>query len=122
MNKPLDEVVNSESSEGSKIIVSGLPLDVAAPQVRELFSSIIGPVKECTINSNDAGQPTGSASVIFTRREDALLAYKKFNDRMIDGGQHTLSAPYTLCGGQDRISRTWSRMSLSINPLTSFRA
>ncbi|KAG8920622.1 hypothetical protein FRC01_000669 [Tulasnella sp. 417] len=85
MDKSLDEAVPSASSEGSKIIASGLPPDVTAVQVREMFSTIIGQVKECSIICDDAGQSTGSASVVFTGSDIALLAYKELNDRSIDG-------------------------------------
>ncbi|KIO28074.1 hypothetical protein M407DRAFT_6955 [Tulasnella calospora MUT 4182] len=89
MDLNLSEVVTSESNEGSKIVVSGLPLEVTALQVKELFLTIIGPVKECNINYDDTGLSTGSATVIFTRSEDAQRTYWELNDRSIDG-VHTL--------------------------------
>ncbi|KDN40442.1 hypothetical protein K437DRAFT_189667 [Tilletiaria anomala UBC 951] len=73
------------AATGSKIILSNLPLDVTDAQVRELFSSSIGPVKKIAMNYNMKGVSTGICTVEFVRSEDANRSYQQYNNRLIDG-------------------------------------
>lgn len=68
-----------------KIIVSNLPTDVNEAQVKELFHSTIGPLKDVTLHYDPAGRSKGVANIIFQRKGDGTKAYQQYNNRLIDG-------------------------------------
>lgn len=74
-----------QKDQGSKVIVSNLPLDVTEQQVKELFSSSIGPLKKVVMSFRANGQSTGNCTVEFQRAEDGNRAYNQYNNRLIDG-------------------------------------
>ncbi|CAD6916930.1 unnamed protein product [Tilletia controversa] len=74
-----------QKDNGSKVIVSNLPLDVTENQVKELFSSTIGPLKRVIMSFRANGQSTGNCTVEFQRAEDGNRAYNQYNNRLIDG-------------------------------------
>ncbi|KOS12446.1 yra1-rna annealing protein [Malassezia pachydermatis] len=71
--------------KGSKVIVSNLPTDVTEAQVKELFSTTIGPLRRVLMSYRANGQSTGVVTVEFQRGEDAGRAYSQYNNRLIDG-------------------------------------
>jgi len=71
--------------QGSKVIVSNLPTDVTEAQVKELFSTTIGPLRRVLMSYRANGQSTGVVTVQFQRAEDASRAYSQYNNRLIDG-------------------------------------
>ncbi|OAX38271.1 hypothetical protein K503DRAFT_691843 [Rhizopogon vinicolor AM-OR11-026] len=68
-----------------KIIVSNLPGDVNEVQIRELFSSTVGPLREVTLHYDSAGRSKGVAAVHFQKKGDGTRAYQQYNNRLIDG-------------------------------------
>ncbi|KAA1472511.1 hypothetical protein DENSPDRAFT_778401 [Dentipellis sp. KUC8613] len=68
-----------------KIIVSNLPLDVNEVQVKELFHTTVGPLRDVTLHYDSAGRSKGVASVHFQRKGDGTKAYQQYNNRLIDG-------------------------------------
>ncbi|KAF9269630.1 hypothetical protein L218DRAFT_850953 [Marasmius fiardii PR-910] len=68
-----------------KIIVSNLPQDVNEQQVKELFHTTVGPLKDVTLHYDSAGRSKGVASVHFQRKGDGTKAYQQYNNRLIDG-------------------------------------
>ncbi|CDO70990.1 hypothetical protein BN946_scf184830.g22 [Trametes cinnabarina] len=68
-----------------KIIVSNLPPDVNELQVKELFHTTVGPLKEVTLHYDSQGRSKGVAAVHFQRRGDGTKAYQQYNNRLIDG-------------------------------------
>ncbi|KAH8103037.1 hypothetical protein BXZ70DRAFT_889397 [Cristinia sonorae] len=68
-----------------KIIVSGLPTDVQEASVRELFQTMIGPLRQVNLHFDAHGRSKGVAEVIFQKKGDAMRAQKEYNDRLIDG-------------------------------------
>jgi len=68
-----------------KIIVSNLPMDVNEAQIKELFHSTIGPLKEVTLHYDPSGRSKGVANILFQRKGDATRAYDQYNNRLIDG-------------------------------------
>lgn len=68
-----------------KIIVSNLPTDVNEVQVRELFTHMIGPLRDVSLTYDARGVSKGIASVVFVRKGDAARAYEQYHDRLIDG-------------------------------------
>ena len=76
--------------QGSKVIVSNLPTDVTEAQVKELFSTTIGPLRRVLMSYRANGQSTGVVTVQFQRAEDASRAYSQYNNRLIDGSTYLL--------------------------------
>lgn len=78
-------VFPGRGAQGSKVIVSNLPMDVTEAQVKELFSTTIGPLRRVLMSYRANGQSTGVVTVEFQRAEDANRAYAQYNNRLIDG-------------------------------------
>ncbi|EIW78327.1 hypothetical protein CONPUDRAFT_60913 [Coniophora puteana RWD-64-598 SS2] len=68
-----------------KIIVSNLPQDVNEAQVKELFHTTVGPLREVTLHYDSAGRSKGVAAIHFQRKGDGTKAYQQYNNRLIDG-------------------------------------
>ncbi|KAF5311148.1 hypothetical protein D9619_007801 [Psilocybe cf. subviscida] len=73
------------AQNSEKIIVSNLPPDVNEAQVRDLFRTTVGPLKELTLHYDAGGRSKGIASVTFQRKGDADAAFASYNNRLIDG-------------------------------------
>jgi len=70
---------------GEKIIVSNLPTDVNETQIKELFHSTIGPLKDVALHYDPSGRSKGVANILFQRKGDGSKAYQQYNNRLIDG-------------------------------------
>ncbi|KAJ7754529.1 hypothetical protein B0H16DRAFT_1542661 [Mycena metata] len=68
-----------------KIIVSNLPQDVNEAQVKELFHTTVGPLREVTLHYDATGRSKGVATVLFSKKGDGNRAYSQYNNRLIDG-------------------------------------
>ncbi|KAI0701052.1 hypothetical protein BC835DRAFT_1324750 [Cytidiella melzeri] len=68
-----------------KIMVSNLPLDVNEPQIRELFTTTVGPLRDVTLLLDAKGNSKGVASVEFSRKGDGTRAYQQYHNRLVDG-------------------------------------
>nr|CAB3266582.1 serine/arginine repetitive matrix protein 1 [Phallusia mammillata] len=68
----------SSPFEGTKIIVSNLHPVVVEEDILELFS-VLGPVRRARLIGS------GKAEIVFIRRDDAIRAYQKYNNRDLDG-------------------------------------
>ncbi|KAL0577190.1 RNA-binding RNA annealing protein [Marasmius crinis-equi] len=75
----------AQPQPADKIIVSNLPPDVNEQQVKELFHTTVGPLKEVTLHYDSAGRSKGVAAVHFQRKGDGTKAYQQYNNRLIDG-------------------------------------
>ncbi|SPO46972.1 related to YRA1 - RNA annealing protein [Moesziomyces antarcticus] len=84
-NRPPVVIPGRSANTGSKIILSNLPLDVTEAQVKELFSTTIGPLRKVAMSYRANGQSTGVCTVEFQRADDAGRAYTQYNNRLIDG-------------------------------------
>ncbi|KAH0826548.1 hypothetical protein J3R83DRAFT_4902 [Lanmaoa asiatica] len=73
------------SQPADKIIVSNLPADVNEVQIKELFHSTVGPLRDVTLHYDSAGRSKGIAAVHFQRKGDGTKAYQQYNNRLIDG-------------------------------------
>jgi len=82
---PAPAAAAASGPTATKIIVSNLPIDVNEAQIRDLFSSTVGPLKEVTLNFDAAGRSKGVATVVFVRRGDGSNAFNQYNNRLIDG-------------------------------------
>lgn len=68
-----------------KIIVSNLPLDVNEAQIKELFQTTVGPLREVNLHFDANGKSKGVAHVHFQKKGDGTKAYNQYNNRLIDG-------------------------------------
>jgi len=73
------------STPAEKIIVSNLPQDVNEAQVKELFHTTVGPLREVTLHYDSAGRSKGVATVVFSKKGDGNRAFAQYNNRLIDG-------------------------------------
>ncbi|KAF8888552.1 hypothetical protein BD779DRAFT_1523636 [Infundibulicybe gibba] len=78
-------VVTPASQPTDKIIVSNLPQDVNELQIKELFRTTVGPLREVTLHYDSAGRSKGVAAVHFQHKGDGTKAYQQYNNRLIDG-------------------------------------
>ncbi|KAK4747623.1 hypothetical protein SAY87_014209 [Trapa incisa] len=69
---------------GTQLYVSNLDYGVTNNDIRELFSEI-GDIKRYAIHFDKTGRPSGSAEVVYSRRSDAFLALKRYNNVLLDG-------------------------------------
>jgi len=74
-----------QQQPADKIMVSNLPQDVNEQQVKELFHTTVGPLREVTLHYDSAGRSKGVASVQFQRKGDGTKAFQQYNNRLIDG-------------------------------------
>ncbi|KAL9710232.1 RNA-binding RNA annealing protein [Leucoagaricus gongylophorus] len=72
-------------TSADKIIVSNLPADVNEAQIKELFTSTVGPTKEVNLSYDASGRSKGVAAVTFLKKGDANKAYSQYHNRLIDG-------------------------------------
>ncbi|KAF9051840.1 hypothetical protein BJ165DRAFT_1524744 [Panaeolus papilionaceus] len=72
-------------AKSEKIIVSNLPADVNESQIRELFTTTVGPLRELNLHYDSAGRSKGVATVLFSRKGDGTKAFQTYNNRLIDG-------------------------------------
>ncbi|KIY47361.1 hypothetical protein FISHEDRAFT_66083 [Fistulina hepatica ATCC 64428] len=75
----------SSAQPTDKIIVSNLPTDVNETQIKELFASTVGPLREVTLHYDSNGRSKGVAAVHFSRKGDGSKAFEQYNNRLIDG-------------------------------------
>ncbi|KIM91313.1 hypothetical protein PILCRDRAFT_94281 [Piloderma croceum F 1598] len=73
------------SQPTDKIIVSNLPTDVNETQIKELFHSTVGPLRDVTLHYDSAGRSKGVAAVHFQKKGDGTKAFQQYNNRLIDG-------------------------------------
>ncbi|KIY70506.1 hypothetical protein CYLTODRAFT_391955 [Cylindrobasidium torrendii FP15055 ss-10] len=75
----------SSNPNGSKILLSKMPLDVPETDVEDLFRKTVGPLQDCYIVYNRKGQSRGIAVVHFVNPGDAAQAKFKYDGKFIDG-------------------------------------
>jgi len=74
-------------ADGSKIIVSNLPMDVTENQIRDLFTQTVGPVSRIQLSYDKNGKSTGVAHIDLKRAGDAQVAFTQYNARLVDGNR-----------------------------------
>ncbi|KAK4700771.1 THO complex subunit 4, partial [Phenoliferia sp. Uapishka_3] len=70
---------------GDKIVVSNLPEDVTEAQIKELFTSTVGPLRSASLAYDSKGKSKGVATIQFQKAADANKAYEQYNKRLVDG-------------------------------------
>lgn len=68
---------------GTKIQISNLAYSVLADDLKDLFESV-GDIKRANVNFDRSGRSLGTATVVFSRRNDAVQAVKQYNNVTLD--------------------------------------
>ncbi|KAG8996988.1 hypothetical protein FRB90_012602 [Tulasnella sp. 427] len=74
----------SQSNEGNKILISGLPFDVEKDAIVELLGSTVGPLEDVTCVYTKQGQSTGMSIVRFKQAQHAHDARRMYNGKVVD--------------------------------------
>ncbi|EGN92864.1 hypothetical protein SERLA73DRAFT_190445 [Serpula lacrymans var. lacrymans S7.3] len=80
-----DITPNANDKQGSKILLSRLPMDVGETEVEDLFKKTVGPLKEVFLIYNSQARSRGMAVVTFQRPGDAAIARAKYDGKFVDG-------------------------------------
>jgi len=68
---------------GTRLQISNLAYSVLSEDLKDLFESV-GDIKRATVNFDKSGRSLGTATVVFSRRGDAVNALKKYNNVPLD--------------------------------------
>ncbi|CAJ0763111.1 2717_t:CDS:2, partial [Entrophospora sp. SA101] len=76
---------NINSITEGKILVSNLAFKVSEADLWELFTTMIGPVRQVNLNFDQNGRSKGTASVVFQKSTDAVKSVEKLRNVTLDG-------------------------------------
>jgi len=68
---------------GTRLLITNLAFNVLNEDLKDLFEQV-GDVKKVNVHFDKSGRSLGKATVVFSRRNDAVTALKKFNNVSLD--------------------------------------
>ncbi|XP_057475070.1 THO complex subunit 4B-like [Actinidia eriantha] len=74
----------SSIETGTKLYISNLDYGVSNEDIKELFSEV-GDLKRYSIHYDRSGRSKGTAEIVYSRRQDAQAAVKRYNNVQLDG-------------------------------------
>jgi len=87
---------------GTKLQITNLAYSVLSDDLKDLFEAI-GDVKRATVNFDKSGRSLGTATVVFSRRGDAIAAMKKYNNVPLDDSPMKVTLLGSALGGGGQI-------------------
>lgn len=83
---------------GTKVQITNLAYSVLSEDLKDLFESV-GDIKRATVHFDKSGRSLGKATVVFSRRGDAVAAVKKYNNVPLDDQPMKISLLGNAVGG-----------------------
>ncbi|KAI0392543.1 RNA recognition domain-containing protein [Xylariaceae sp. FL0594] len=75
----------ASGNSDSKVVVSNLPKDVNEAQIKEYFTTSVGPIKRVELSYGPNSVSRGIATVTFLKADGASKAFNQLNGILVDG-------------------------------------
>jgi len=83
---------------GTRLQITNLAYSVLSEDLKDLFEAV-GDIKRANVNFDKSGRSLGTATVVFSRRGDALAALKKYNNVPLDESPMKITLVGSALGG-----------------------